>query len=530
MRPYGCPPHCWTPVNSVPPNRQLPCQLSQWWIRVGWISLVNERPQQSDLLKEIFETPHANPVCAGTQVFTRQWLSFKDPETGQPMPGVTGCWYCMTILTKIVPELKPHLITVGNGPTRNTCDLMPPSEMASKLVINLIYWMKQFHSGEISMEGVLRSIKIKGAENSKTIPPEDPGPIQGKFPQPTNTTPSVPTRWAPGQDSVSRLGQLHLQASRPANTPVSTQHLTNAMASTNLHDNSTNATGQQTSQSSHSTYEGPMGLAQIFKDYTSSPLRQPNQNQSAHGSSQSPIHAQATSDQHPTSGPMASAENCRQSTEQIVNRPGPSLSNAQAPQTNATPSTSQTSTSIAGCPKGNKAKMAWHFFVGTNATKYYPIACCTSCFASIIRPEIAAGKALATKWSEESREAEFFCLLWSPRLLATWAKALNDDNEAEWMNFMQARTEKQIALTKQLESLNSAKKIQEMQVNYNNQMAAMKMMAGASSLASAGSTLGGNGTYMVNARVSGSFSDDEAVLTSDDRLSRSSTRFRRRIS
>jgi hypothetical protein len=228
---------------------------------------------------------------------------------------------------------------------------------------------------------------------------------------------------------------------------------------------------------------------------------------------------------------MALAENFRQSAQQIVNRPGPSLSNAQAPQTNAALSTSQTSTSTGSCPKGNKAKMAWHFFVGTNATKYYPIACCASCFTSIIRPEIAVGKALATKWSEETGEAEFFCLLWSPRLRATWAQALNDDNEAEWMNFVQARMDKQIALTKQLESLTSAKKIQEMQVNYNNQMAAMKMMAGASSLASAVSALGINGTYMVYPSVSGSFSDMMRVeLTSDDRLSRSSTRFRRRIS
>lgn len=51
-------------------------------------------------------------------------------------------------------------------------------------------------------------------------------------------------------------------------------------------------------------------------------------------------------------------------------------------------------------------------------------------------------------------------------------------------------------------TLVNQKKNLDMQVQYYNNMSAMKMMAGASSMASAGSVLGGGGHFAVNFNVS----------------------------
>lgn len=404
------------------------------------MKMVNDKPQRTEILKEIFKTPLGTPICARNEVFSRRWLSFQDPESGRPMPGITGCWYCMTCLTKIFPELKEHLITISNRVTRNTCDFMPPNEMASKVVPNLVYYMMQFYGGGITIEDVLKALKNRGIQNNKTIPPDQPqsGLVQGD-----RSAPSSP----------------HATASE--------QRLTNSMASMNLNGNKTSA---PTPSAPYSTQK-------------STTVTPPS------ASGQNPSSPQSTSE------PMALAENFKKSAEEIVNQPGPFLSTNQAMQPNETPSASMT-TWPSGCPRSDKAKMAWHFYIGENALDYHPISCCSSCFNTIIKPEIAAGKPLAKKWTEETREAEFFCYLGTPRLRGKWAAALSSGDEKEFMDFIQARTNKNIELTKHIAELGTSKKIQEMQVQYNNQMAAMKMMA------SAGSVLGGGGSYTVNSFVS----------------------------
>jgi len=57
-------------------------------------------------------------------------------------------------------------------------------------------------------------------------------------------------------------------------------------------------------------------------------------------------------------------------------------------------------------------------------------------------------------------------------------------------------------VTQQMATLVNQKKNLDMQVQYYNNMSAMKMMAGASSMASAGSVLGGGGHFAVNFNVS----------------------------
>ena len=489
VKPYGFATDEWIVAQNVSPTQQYRCQFSRWWIRVSWMRLVNEKPLQSAVMKEVFETPLDAQVCANNEVFKRQWLSLRDPETRQPIPGLTACAYCMTCLTKILPELKPHIVYASNGPSRNTCDLMPPNEMAIKIVPSLLYEILRLHNEAITMKDVLHTVKEIASANNKTIPPEEPV----LAPEPAFQHASGPTATPAAVNQLTNaMSNTSISAS---NTAAASQPTTQPAQSPVLQQPNQNSSGSFSSQQPQARYEGIMGLANIFTDYSNSLAKPPAPAQTSS--------AQSAPNNQNLSGPMALAQNFQESSQQIVNRPNPTLSSNQATTSNLPAATSpQVSGSSPGCPRLDKAQIAWHFYMDANALEHVPVACCGSCFQSIIKPEIAAGKPLAKKWTEETRTAAYFCQLGSPRLRGKWVAALEQDNEALYIEFVKARTEKLISMSKQIETLASQKKVLDMQVQYYNNMSAMKMMASASSLASAGSVLGGGGHYTVNFNVS----------------------------
>jgi hypothetical protein len=153
------------------------------------------------------------------------------------------------------------------------------------------------------------------------------------------------------------------------------------------------------------------------------------------------------------------------------------------------------------CPRGHKANIPYHFFLPSNSLQQFPVSACTHCYNDVVKPAVERGSSLAREWSPNTATAEYFCMLYSPRLRAHWKQALERNDGAEMSTFVYQRHLKLQNFSQQLELLRGQYQAQMEQINYLRTSASLQSMQSASALASAGSVPGGGGSYYVAGNV-----------------------------